>query len=139
VAAAISVASGGRPNVPAGPLARPDGPDALCVEGGCDPGFELLLLLFEGGAVASEGGGEPAVFEPPPGPWPPDPCTGPLGAGAAGPDADCELLGVLGEPPDDGLWLRASAYALGIPGNSAITNRSQTSRNIASALKKQVA
>jgi hypothetical protein len=119
-------------------LARPDGPDALCVEGGCDPGFELLLLLFGGGAVASEGGGELAVFEPPPGPWPPDSCT-PLGAGAAGPGADCELLGVLGEPPDDGFWLRASAYALGIPGNSAITNRSRTSRNIASALKKQVA
>jgi hypothetical protein len=137
VAAAISVASGERPNVPAGPLAGPDGPDALCVEGGGDPGFELLL--FEGGAVASEGGGELVVFEPPPGPWPPDPCTGLLGAGAAGPDADCELLGVLGEPPDDGLWLRASAYALGIPGNSAITNRSRTSRNIASALKKQVA
>jgi hypothetical protein len=120
-------------------LERLGGPEALCVEGGADPGFELLL---EGGAVASEaGGGELAVFEPPPGPpdCPPDPCTGPLGAGAAGPDADCELLGVLGDVPDDCFWLRASANALGIAGNRAITKRSRTSRNIASALKKKVA
>jgi hypothetical protein len=113
------------------------------VEAGGDPGFELLLLLlFEGGAVASEGGGGLAVFEPPPGPaaCPPEPCTGPLGTGAAGPDADCELLGVEGELPDDGFWPRASAYALGIPdNNSAIANSSRTSRNIASAVKKKVA
>jgi len=137
----MSVAGGERLNAPAGPLERRGGPEELCAEGGGDPGFELLLLLLlllEGGDVASAGGGELAVFEPPPGgppACPPDPCTGLLGAGAAGSGAACELPGVVGAPPNDGFWPRAAAYA----GNRAITNRSRTSRNIASALKKQVA
>src|SRR5689334_19269155 len=134
----MSVASGERPNAPSGPLERLGGPEALR-GGGPDPGFELLLLLLllEGGGVAFEGGGESAVFEPPdPTACPPDPCIGPLGADAVGPDADCELPSVLGDPPEDGFWLRASAYASDVPGKNAITNRSRTSRSIASALRK---
>jgi hypothetical protein len=60
-------------------------------------------------------------------------------AGPEGTDVDCELPDVLGDDPDDGFWVRASACAPGSPGSSAITNKSRASRSIASVLKKQVA
>ena len=122
---------------PADALEGPPGLEALPEEKDPEPGFELLLpkelLLPGGGDVESDvAGGLLAPFPVP------RACVPELWPAPNEPGADCELPGVQSDGPGDCFWTRALACALGIPGSSAITNRSQASR-IASALKKQVA